>query len=180
MGGSQQGGQGVKSKSCSNRSNFSCTLVSSMEFVYTKPAFSPATSRALSQYNNAEYQTVPDRNKRKCSRPKQTLLPWEEHSECSGPQRTLKTSGTQSEHWSWLQWNFKLRSWSISADNVILFALKLSAFHCGCHGNVVWKSASNWYQFLPRPRLTGRHAISSISDTKMLWLWNLTNKGRPP
>lgn len=111
-----------------------------------------------------------------------TNPPWEEHSEakCGGPQRRLKTSHTQWEGWSWIQTACneicKLRTWSISADNVILFCSKLSAFHGGCHGNVVWKSASNWYQFLPRPRLTGRHAISSISDTKC-WIGKAEQQG---
>lgn len=106
--------------------------------------------------------------------------PREEQSKCGGPQRRLKTSQSQSEGWSGIQTVCseicKLRTWSISADNVILFCSKLSAFHGGCHGNVVWKSASNRYQFLPRPRLTGRHAISSISDTKC-WIVRAEQQG---
>lgn len=69
----------------------------------------------------------------------------------------------------------KLRTCSISADNVILFFF-LNTFHGGCHGNVAWKSASNWYQFLPRPRLSGYHAMSRLPNIKC-WIMKVVEYG---
>lgn len=76
----------------------------------------------------------------------------------------------QSEGWPWIQILFveKFVNWEPGWYQLTMsfFCSKLSAIHCGCHGNMVWKSASNWYQFLSSPRLTGGQAICSISDTK--------------
>lgn len=59
--------------------------------------------------------------------------------------------------------NEHLGDFQLTMSFFFLFLLK--AFHCRCHGNMVWKSASNWYQFLSRAKLSGVHEINRFSVT---------------
>ena len=144
--------------------------------LYTKPAFSPATSVALSQHNNAAYQTVPGKNKKSAHDQNKPSLRGTLRVRVRWHTKDVKNI-RDTEGWSWTQqFFFKLRTWLLSADNVIHFAPNWAPFMVAAMVTRSESRHANRYQFLPRPRLTGRHAISSISDTKC-WIVKAKQQG---